>query len=140
MRTLAFALAAATAGSTIALMAQVAQPTQPATVSADYGKLPLSFEANQGQTAPEVKFTSRGKGYSLFLTGREAVLALSKPQASSQEKNCHPERSEGSASPTQSCATQTDTIQMQLVRANPNAQVHGADQLPSIFPGKELSS
>ncbi len=41
-----------------------------------YGKLPLSFEANQGQTTSEVKFLSRGSGYSLFLTSTEAVLAL----------------------------------------------------------------
>ena len=43
-----------------------------------YGKLPLSFEINQGQTDPRVKFLSRGSGYSLFLTGNEAVLTLLK--------------------------------------------------------------
>jgi uncharacterized protein DUF1905 len=43
--------------------------------------LPLSFEANQGQTNTRVKFLSRGAGYTLFLTGDEAVLKLrgSKP-------------------------------------------------------------
>lgn len=45
-------------------------------VSETYGKLPLSFEANQGQTDPQVKFFSRGHGYTLFLTSTEAVLAL----------------------------------------------------------------
>jgi hypothetical protein len=44
-----------------------------------YGKLSLSFEANQGQSDPQVKFLSRGNGYSLFLTPTEAVLALQKP-------------------------------------------------------------
>jgi hypothetical protein len=43
-----------------------------------YGKLPLSFEANQGQTDRQVKFLARGRGYTLFLTPTEAVLALSK--------------------------------------------------------------
>jgi beta-propeller repeat-containing protein len=43
-----------------------------------YGRLPLRFEANAGQTASEVKFTSRGNGYALFLTQDEAVMALSK--------------------------------------------------------------
>ena len=43
-----------------------------------YGNLPLSFEANQGQTDPQVKFLSRGSGYTLFLTPTEAVLALGK--------------------------------------------------------------
>src|SRR5687768_8566470 len=38
-----------------------------------YGKLPLSFELNRGQTDPQVKFLSRGPGYTLFLTATEAV-------------------------------------------------------------------
>src|SRR5579863_2091963 len=37
-------------------------------VVGNYGNLPLSFEANQGQTDSEVRFLSRGKGYTLFLT------------------------------------------------------------------------
>ena len=44
-----------------------------------YGKLPLSFEANQGQTDARVRFLARGGGYALFLTGDEAVLSLRKP-------------------------------------------------------------
>ena len=43
-------------------------------LNANYGKLPLSFEANQGQTDPKVRFASRGKGYTLFLTDSAAVL------------------------------------------------------------------
>ncbi len=49
-----------------------------------YGKLPLSFELNQGQTDKEVKFLSRGPGYSLFLTPTEAVLTLAKPEPKAQ--------------------------------------------------------
>jgi len=41
-----------------------------------YGRLPLSFEANQGQSDPGVDFLARGAGYTLFLTASEAVLAL----------------------------------------------------------------
>ena len=40
-------------------------------LAAAYGKLPLSFEANFGQTDAKVKFLSRGKGYTMFLTGRQ---------------------------------------------------------------------
>ena len=47
----------------------------------NYGKLPLSFEANQGQTDSRVKFISRGSGYNLFLTSTEAVLSLQEPTA-----------------------------------------------------------
>src|SRR5439155_8633011 len=67
---------------TVTLAAQSAQPNSARLVES-YGKLPLAFEANQGQTDPQVKFLSRGVGYSLFLTPTEAVLALSE---GSQEK------------------------------------------------------
>jgi len=56
-----------------------------ARVVESYGRMPLSFEANAGQTDPRVKFLSRGAGYTLFLTGDEAVLALKKSGVRSQE-------------------------------------------------------
>jgi len=51
-------------------------PVAKARLVETYGKLPLSFEANQGQTDGRVKFLSRGSGYTLFLTGNEAVISL----------------------------------------------------------------
>jgi len=42
----------------------------------DFGKLPLSFESNEGQLDPAVKFLSHGPGYNLFLTAKGAVLTL----------------------------------------------------------------
>src|SRR6185503_16137010 len=45
-------------------------------LTAAYAQLPLSFEANVGQVDPQVDFLSRGSGYTLLLTPREAVLAL----------------------------------------------------------------
>src|SRR5690348_12149400 len=44
--------------------------------AAAYGQIPLSFEANQGQTDPQVNFLARGSGYALFLTPTRAVLSL----------------------------------------------------------------
>jgi len=52
---------------------------------ASYGKLPLSFESNQGQSDGRVEFLSRGSGYTLHLTANEAGLALQK--APSRGKN-----------------------------------------------------
>ena len=40
---------------------------------------PLIFERNDGQTAAEVAFLSRGRGYSIFLTSDEAVMVLKTP-------------------------------------------------------------
>jgi hypothetical protein len=45
-------------------------------IARSYGQMPLDFEVNQGQTDPQVRFLSRGRGYSLFLTPVEAVLVL----------------------------------------------------------------
>jgi hypothetical protein len=57
---------------------------------ATYGKLPLSFEANQGQTDPSVKFLSRGRGFALFLTWDEAVLTLERASQKSKGKSKGP--------------------------------------------------
>jgi hypothetical protein len=51
-------------------------PKAQARILDSYGKLPLSFEANHGQTDSRVKFFTRAGGYSLFLTADEAVIAL----------------------------------------------------------------
>src|SRR6266508_2593838 len=50
-----------------------------ATMQAAYGKLPLSFEANQGQSDSQVKFLSRGSGYSLTKTVSVARYLSSLP-------------------------------------------------------------
>jgi uncharacterized protein YidB (DUF937 family) len=43
---------------------------------AAYGRLPISFEENRGQSATTVHFLARGPGYALFLARSRAVLAL----------------------------------------------------------------
>lgn len=47
-------------------------------IEAQYGKLPINFEPNVGQTNEAVKFLARGHGYSMFLSQRDAVLSLQK--------------------------------------------------------------
>ena len=51
---------------------------QPA-VAAAYGKLPLSFESNQGQASPDVAFLAHGGGYSLLLQPARALLGMRLP-------------------------------------------------------------
>lgn len=41
-----------------------------------YGKLPIRFEANEGQAPPAAKFVSRGQGYTLLLTRSGITLAF----------------------------------------------------------------
>src|SRR5438046_69611 len=84
-----------------------------ARVSETYGKLPLHFEANQGQTHQDVRFLARGPGYSLYLTAGEAVLVLTKP---------NPDATQARATPV--------VVRMSVVGGAPNPPVTGLDELP----------
>jgi hypothetical protein len=55
-------------GSELAVPRRV-EPSGPAVrLDTAYGRLPLRFEANQGQADDRVAFLARGRTYSLFLT------------------------------------------------------------------------
>ena len=47
-----------------------------ARIKESYAKIPLSFEANHGQAHKDVRFTSRGGGYSLALAPTKFTLAV----------------------------------------------------------------
>ncbi len=83
-----------------------------------YGKLPLSFEANRGQTNEAVQFLSRGDGYSLFLTGGEAVMVFHRAPHSGSAKNRRLERGEPSV------------LRMQMIGSNKNPRATGLEELP----------
>ena len=90
-----------------------------------YGHLPLSFEANHGQSDSTVKFLSRGSGYSLFLTSNEAVLVLSQSEADESRKASRVARAAVRARHRKSAV-----VRMTLVNANPQSQAAGHDELP----------
>ena len=66
------------------------QPSSPVIAAANhspriaYAKLPMSFEPNLGQSDPRVRFLSRGRGYTLFITPSEAVLSMRSPSKNSR--------------------------------------------------------
>src|SRR5687768_4706538 len=95
-------------------------PADPAArVNETFGKLPLQFEVNRGQADARVKFLARGRGYNLFLTPTEAVLALRK-----------------------GVAGEAAVLRMSLAGANPSTAVSGADELAgksNYFVGKDAS-
>jgi hypothetical protein len=126
-----------------------------ARLSAAYGQLPLSFEANRGQTDSGVKFLSRGKGYSLFLTSNEAALALKsgtvdRPQTEAKTRRPGGSGLDRATAPSQAIqqsashiphsisgiphsefqAPQSAVVRMKLVGANQQSQVSGLDELP----------
>jgi hypothetical protein len=86
-------------------------PTNAKPAEAALLAVPLSFEANQGQTDSQVKFLSRGDGYSLFLSSNEIVFTLRTPA--------------GVKAPP-------SVFRMELRGANRGAQVTGADKLAGV--------
>src|SRR6266851_502774 len=91
-----------------------------------YGKLPLQFEANRGQTDASVEFLSRGRGYTLFLTSTEAVMVLTRREARAK-RDRFSLTEPGLAQPEKT--TQT-IVRRKLVDANPKPKIAGLGELP----------
>jgi hypothetical protein len=137
-------------------LAEAAAPTRTAPVpealrtqaNSAYGKLPLYFEPNQGQTDPQVKFLARGPGYALFLTSTEAVLRLESRKLSPPPPL---PLQEGKESGVAKAATPSPlagegegaVLRMKLLGAHASPEVSGIDPLPgkvNYFRGKDLAS
>ena len=100
-------------------------------IQASFLSVPLSFEANEGQTDSQVKFLSRGPGYGLFLTPTKAVLALRKAKATGTKQ---PELD------TDSMPSESAVLRMRLVGANPSPELSGETALPgkvNYFKGND---
>ena len=93
--------------------------------SASYGKLPIHFEANQGQTDDRVNFLARGSGYGLFLTSSEAVLVLRKAEAGRPG-----ERAARGKRATTKRSNPPEVLRMRLLGANPRPPIEGREELP----------
>ncbi|MEO5803235.1 MAG: SBBP repeat-containing protein [Verrucomicrobiota bacterium] len=57
------------------------------TAGKKFARLPMSFEANMGQTDSEVQFFARGYGYTLFLKPTEAVISLQNTPGKNEKKH-----------------------------------------------------
>ena len=104
------------------LSSSQAVPITPRQSAPDSFRLPLTFEANQGQTDDRVDFLARGPGYNIFLTATEAVFAL--PEASGTSAQ-HP------------------VMRMQLVGSAAGPAVQGVDALAgkvNYFRGQDPAS
>ena len=101
-----------------------------------YGKLPMAFEANQGQSDPQVRFLSRGPGYGLLLTPTEFVLRVVHSGFGVGHPALSPVRSDRRAESTYQASMPQDmsadaVLRMKLVNANPKTIVSGEEELPS---------
>lgn len=112
--------------SPVASAARTASAAKAAAV-VSYAKLPLSFEANQGQRDPQVRFASRGDGYSLLLTDSAAILALSKsPMAAPGHSIISP----GKRSFNDRRPDAPDILRMEVKGGSRSVQVMGEKSLP----------
>ncbi|MCW3055478.1 MAG: hypothetical protein JWN14_4648 [Chthonomonadales bacterium] len=82
----------------------------------DFGRLPLSFESNQGQADSQVRFLTHASGGALFLTPSEAVFTRTTPAPKATNAILKGKQ----ASPSPEKVVQT-TVRMQMVGANPQA-------------------
>jgi hypothetical protein len=100
---------------------KIASRVNPAEARAAFGRLPMSFEQNQGQSDGSVKFLARGNGYGLYLTSGEAALVFGGHQSGKAE---------------------TSAVEMKFAGANPGAEVAGSERLPghsNYFIGNDPS-
>src|SRR4030088_784756 len=93
-----------------------------APVNSNYGKLPLTFELNQGQTAPQAKFLARGPGYSVFLTAGGMVLSLRPATAAP------PSTTAGLTSAKTHNRPPPTTMRFKLLGANASPEIVGEEQ------------
>ena len=113
-------------------------PVTKAHIAEAYGKLPLIFQPNAGQTDEQVKFMARGPGYSLFLTSTESVFVMSRRENESKKSRWKESDSEEASKATR--PAEQAVLRMKLVGANPEAAVTGVDEMVtrvSYFGGKD---
>jgi Beta-propeller repeat len=123
-------------GKAGSVTAQPPQATKPVATKENsgwakaYGRLPMSFEENQGQTAREVRYVAHGGRYELFLTPQEAVMAL-RPTTHLDFSPRHRSAYLRALREQRRAAQTTTAIRMRLEGANPEPQISGAERLPT---------
>jgi hypothetical protein len=88
-------------------------------VEVGYGNLPLSFEANRGQTDARVKFLSHAGHHTLWLTNDEAVLTVGRRPRAPRSNQGGKEKS------LQENESALAVLRMKFVGANANPHVAG---------------
>ncbi|HWQ32378.1 MAG TPA: FG-GAP-like repeat-containing protein [Blastocatellia bacterium] len=136
---------AATAPRVSAAVSSVAAGTgssrdcDPATrsrISQAYGRLPLRFEANAGQTDEAVKFLVRGSGYTFFLTAEEAVIRLRRTETGTPQ----PDQAGKLAACNVPSNASESMVRMKLLGADSSSRLTGMNPLggrSSYFIGND---
>jgi hypothetical protein len=84
-------------------------PVEKAKLAEQFGKLPLRFEQNMGQTDKAVRFLARNPRYTMFLTDNGAVFTLRKVEGNNRVRR--------------------QAMSMQVVGANSSPTIEGKDMV-----------
>jgi hypothetical protein len=85
--------------------------------------VPVAFEPNRGQTAPQVRFFGRAAGYQLFIESDESVIALDgvrNPRRAGKRSTLEPV----------AAAEPPRAIRIELLGADPSQKIDASDPLP----------
>jgi hypothetical protein len=98
--------------------------TARAHLNSGYGKLPLAFEPNQGQTDARARFLARGGGMTAFFTDSGTVMVLSRgerrdPKAMPRERR-------------EPAKVEQAVVRMKLEKAAKPRHVAGVEKLPGV--------
>lgn len=83
-----------------------------------YRGLPLSFEANRGQTGSQARFLARGSGYALLQAPSKIMLVMSQSR-----------RADPSKPITTNQPPEPTVLELLLLGGNPEAQLQGLEPL-----------
>jgi hypothetical protein len=110
-------------------------------MQATYGDIPLAFEANHGQTGPQVKFLAHTPSYNVFLSSGQMVLSIRPSTIISHEKGSGTGISSSQtllnaegrpSSPGRFQNNKTELVRLSLIDSNQNAEIAGEDRQPGI--------
>jgi hypothetical protein len=96
-----------------------------ATLSRDYGNLPLGFEPNLGQTDGRVRFLARGGGMTAFFTDTETAMVLSRSRHANQPAGLGREKAPAGE-------VEQTVVRMKLENASRPRRAIGLEKLPGI--------
>ncbi len=135
-------MAIATVASTgnAAINPAARQASEAARIHATYGRMPLLFEENRGQTDSQVRFMTRGGGYSVFLTPAETVLSMQRLEVKPRNGGL-----DALKAPKPNLKDRT-VLRFSLKGANAAPKMRGVDRAPSVSnyltgrkPGRSLT-
>lgn len=112
-----------------ALAANSPQSARSSQLARSFRFLPSSFESNMGQSDPNVRFLSRGRGYNILFQDQEVDFILEKR---GRAPRSHRLQGSGQESQESGAGAIFDVLHMRLIGASAHSELSAQDRLPGI--------